>query len=131
MPINDSRHLLPMNSMVFKSSPNLRNELPSNPTLVNIRDAADTSVTALPMPATALEDQVVERKMGWWSRMVARIKGCFKKKEEGGEERTELNIGGPTDFQHTWTAGIGPLRTTGVGEEGEWEDVDEGKGVRK
>ncbi|KAH4503331.1 hypothetical protein HBH88_057850 [Parastagonospora nodorum] len=115
MPINDSRHLLPMNSMVFKSSPNLRNELPSNPTLVNIRDAADTSVTALPMPATALEDQVVERKMGWWSRMVARIKGCFKKKEEGGEERTELNIGGPTDFQHTWTAGIGPLRTTGVG----------------
>ncbi|KAH4730207.1 hypothetical protein HBH66_047370 [Parastagonospora nodorum] len=81
-----------MNSMVFKSSPNLRNELPSNPTLVNIRDAADTSVTALPMPATALEDQVVERKMGWWSRMVARIKGCFKKKEEGGEERTELNI---------------------------------------
>ncbi|KAH4876849.1 hypothetical protein HBH58_098610, partial [Parastagonospora nodorum] len=114
MPINDSRHLLPMNSMVFKSSPNLRNELPSNPTLVNIRDAADTSVTALPMPATALEDQVVERKMGWWSRMVARIKGCFKKKEEGGEERTELNIGGPTDFQHTWTAGIGPLRTTGV-----------------
>ncbi|KAH4386277.1 hypothetical protein HBH94_038040 [Parastagonospora nodorum] len=60
-----------MNSMVFKSSPNLRNELPSNPTLVNIRDAADTSVTALPMPATALEDQVVERKMGWWSRMPA------------------------------------------------------------
>jgi len=123
MPPNDSRHLLPMNSMVFKSSPNLRHQLPANPTLVNIHDAANTSVTALPMPPTA-DDQVVEveRKKGFWSRLVEKIKGCFRKEESRG-----LDIGGPTGFQHTWTAGIGPLRTAG---EEEWEDVDDGKAVR-
>lgn len=117
-----------MNSMVFKSSSNLRHEIPANPTLANIRDAADTSVTALPMPPTSEEPQAVERKMVWWSRMLAKIKDCFRNQNEREEEGRELDIGGPTDFQHTWTAGIGPLRTAG---EGEWEDADDGKTSRK
>ncbi|KAH7084950.1 hypothetical protein BKA63DRAFT_597695 [Paraphoma chrysanthemicola] len=75
---NDSRHFLPMSSLIFTSSPNLRNTntLPMNPTLVNLNDAADMSVTALPEPRNAKTDETREEK-----------KNCMK---------TEKNMGGKT-----------------------------------
>ena len=68
-----------------------------------------------------------------WARALAKIKqmlgGGGSQKEESRKER-ELQIGGPTDFQHHVTGGAGPLRSpVAVGkrwsgdEEEEWEDV--------
>ncbi|KAH7094601.1 hypothetical protein FB567DRAFT_7303 [Paraphoma chrysanthemicola] len=82
---NDSRHLLPMSSLIFTSSPNLRNTttLPTNPTLVNLNDAADMSVTALPDPLNAKAGRSdekhgvkTEKKMGGNTKAKA---GIFKK----------------------------------------------------
>jgi hypothetical protein len=102
---NTSRNFLPLNSMLFTSTPNLRS-LPSNPTLVNLRDAADTSVTALPTgkkPSPSI-----------WQRVLVKIKEVFGK-EDGGRE---LQIGEPTDFKHHGTGGAQPLRTIGRRREG-------------
>jgi hypothetical protein len=99
---NASRHHLPLNSMLFKSTPNLRDPapLPTNPTLVNLHDAADTGVTALPMQPVG---QPKERKPTVWKRAVAKAKKLFGRKKK-------LQIGGPTNFQHHSTGGMQPLR---------------------
>ncbi|KAF1921960.1 hypothetical protein BDU57DRAFT_68056 [Ampelomyces quisqualis] len=130
MPYNESRHHFPMSSMLFDSSPNLRVPLPTNTTLVNVREAADTSITALPAPRP-IEDERIKHKPSLWHRLVAKIKGVFGRKEEkartqqNGVERRGLVIGGPTDFQHLRTGGPRPLMGGGLGEveEDEWEDM--------
>ena len=130
---NDSRHHLPVNSMLFESSVNLRSLLPANPTLVNIREAADTTITALPAPATTVAQNPTERKPSIWRQLVAKIKKALggSKKEVATTEEKELDIGRPTDFQHHVTGGAEPLRTPmaagrkWVAEEHEWEDVED------
>src|SRR4051812_47484459 len=105
MSFNDSRHHFPLNSMLFTSTAELRAPLPANATLVNINEAADRDVTALPAPP------VVERKPPVWARLLARIKqilGCDRKKRA-----QEMEIGGPADFQHHVTGGAEGLRNAG------------------
>jgi hypothetical protein len=123
MRANDSHHLLPMNSMLFTSYANLRSPLHvGNPTLVDMREAADMNVTALPAPSPTKE-----RKPSAWRRMLAKIKGVFggkndeevKVKEDLGKVE-ELVIGGPTDFEHRETWGVKGLRD----EEGELGEED-------
>jgi hypothetical protein len=121
MSANDSRHLLPVSSVIFKSSPDLRSPLPTISTLVDLREAQDTSITALPMNISTTS----KPKAGIWSRIVSKIKDIFtgKKGEEEGEEGDrEMEIGSPMDFEHERTGGTEPLRTR-VSEESEWEDV--------
>jgi hypothetical protein len=128
---NDSSHLLPVSSMLFNSSPNLRTPLPTNSTLVDIREAADTSVTALPTAPTP-----TQHKPSVWRRMLAKIKAAFESKDKVDEEKKdqseakELQISGPTDFHHRLTGGAQPLRfgeIARVEEESEWEDVEDTK----
>jgi hypothetical protein len=117
MRTNNSHHLLPMNSMLFTSYANLRSPLP-----VDMREAADMNVTALPAPSPTKE-----RKPSAWRRMLAKIKGVFggkndeevKVKEDLGEVK-ELVIGGPTNFEHHETWGVKGLRD----EEGELGEED-------
>jgi hypothetical protein len=97
----NSRHHLPLNSMLFESTPDLRTPLlPANPTLVNLRDAADTSITALPAvpPKT-------ECKPSFWARLLAKIKNAL-----GGRKEEEMEIGEPTHFRHHGTGGGRELR---------------------
>jgi hypothetical protein len=116
---NNSRNFLPLNSMLFKSTPDLRSQ-PTNPTLVNLRDAADTSVTALPAPQPPTKSI--------WQRVVDKIKSVLGTHGEGDSEQDggrapkgEMQIGGPTDFKHHTTGGAQPLRTMREGEvEREW-----------
>lgn len=110
-----------MSSMLFDSAPNLHhNTLPTNPTLVNLQDAVDTSITALP----TLPPKTIARKESIWHRFFGKIKGVFGKREKkkgkkdvGGEK--EMEIGGPYGFQHLKTGGALGLR----GGEEEWEDM--------
>jgi len=126
----ESRHHLPLNSMLFESTADLRAPLPANVTLVNLQEAADTSITALPtLPAP----EPAVRKASLWARMIARIKQTLgiKKKAAVTVER-EMDIGSPTGFQHHGTGSGKPLRApvedgrgkVEVVEEEEWEDVD-------
>jgi hypothetical protein len=124
MSTNESRHLLPMSSMIFKSSPDLRSPLPINPTLVDIRKAQDTSITALPMTTSI----TAKEKKSLWSRIVDKVKGLLgsKEKEINDEDDGEMEIGSPTDFKHERTGGIGSLRSPvkqRASGESEWEDV--------
>jgi hypothetical protein len=116
----NSRNFLPLNSMLFKSTPDLRS-LPTDPTLVDLRDAADTSVTALPAPQPPAKST--------WQRVVAKLKEVFgagtgegdAKEHTGRVRRGEMQIGGPTDFKHHVTGGAQPLRTRKEEEEDEVE----------
>jgi hypothetical protein len=129
MSANKSRHLLPMSSIIFKSSPDLRSPLlPTNPTLVDLHEAQDTSITALPMTSSIKP----RTKESIWSRIVSKITGLFggkAKESEVGAER-EMEIGSPTDFKHEWT-GFGDLRLLVKKrvDEDEWEDVEDGRRV--
>ncbi|KAF1940958.1 hypothetical protein EJ02DRAFT_213873 [Clathrospora elynae] len=131
---NDSKHLLPMSSILFKDrpSPSLS---PSprpptdynNPTLANLTEAQDTSITALPQQPAATDVQPPAES--FWSRILAKIKGvlCFWR------EKRQLRAGESTGFRHVGTAKPLPL-TRGVravddeGEEdaagSEWEDLE-------
>jgi hypothetical protein len=101
---NDSNHLLSINSMIFTSTANLNHPLPTtNPTLVDLREAADTNVTALPAPLPSRE-----KKPSVWRRVLAKIKGAFGGKKK--KKKKKMNIGGPTGFQHQGTEGVMGLR---------------------
>ncbi|KAF2833638.1 hypothetical protein CC86DRAFT_268987, partial [Ophiobolus disseminans] len=117
----NSRHHLPLNSMLFESTPNLRQPLPANATLVNIHDAANLDVTALPSPPAP-----AERKLSVWARLLAKMKSALSGKKNKGPE-----IGDPMDFQHCVTGGSGPLREPvsagGMRGSEEWEDVEEAR----
>ncbi|KAH7389564.1 hypothetical protein DE146DRAFT_758870 [Phaeosphaeria sp. MPI-PUGE-AT-0046c] len=150
---NDSRHHFPTNSILFQSSPDLRapsSVMHHNPTLVNVAEAADKQVTALPvLPSTTNNNNIkpFTQKDFVWKRMWDKIKGIMrkgrgkkeKKQVRGGEERgrtkakvSKVKIGGPMDFEHVRTGGPRGLRGhTSVmeeddeeGGESEWEDVE-------
>ncbi|KAH8730207.1 hypothetical protein GQ44DRAFT_756691 [Phaeosphaeriaceae sp. PMI808] len=136
MMFNDSRHLLPVPSMLFQSTVDLRTPLPTNATLVNINEAADTSVTALPIA----DVQVAEKPASVWHRMVTNIKRMLagRKKKLSAmhrgilvrEEKT-IKISEPMNVRHVMTGGtrsadnLAATETTMEAEadENEWEDI--------
>lgn len=127
MPPNKGGHHLPVNSMLFDSQFSLRSPRlgrVKNPTLVNVREAADTSVTALPVPSTSTQ-RMTARKTSVWRRVLGRLKRSLKSSRKKGPV-----IGGPQDFRHHRTGGPKPLMTVsrkevGTGQDGEseWEDM--------
>ncbi|OAK95836.1 hypothetical protein IQ06DRAFT_55751 [Phaeosphaeriaceae sp. SRC1lsM3a] len=145
---NDSRHHFPTNSILFQSTPDLRtpfSSMPHNPTLVNVAEAADMNVTALPvLPTTIITNKSVVKKNSVWKRMWDKIKGLVGK-GKGKKEKAQIahgedeqsntkpkvskeEIGGPMDFQHVKTGGAMALRGHTPVEEGgesDWEDVEE------
>ena len=157
MPTNPSRHLLPVNSMMFTS----RAALPrssslqyQHPTLVNLHEAGDASVTALPPPpppppsrtttttAAAKTDKKEKKKKTMWARVGAKIQMLFRGKKEKKEQKPSMVISGPSGFRHETTWGPSRLRSGGVGgakwdegegvggergDSGEWEDVEQSR----
>jgi len=121
-----------MTSMLFadansSSRPNTSHHL-ANPTLANLKDAQDTSITALPQPVT--EAEIIESD-GFWKRLWARIRNAlgFGEREVEYEEEREMCIGEPFGFVHVGTGGNRPLLGPGGvprvgGGEEEWEDVE-------
>ena len=121
-----------MTSILFadtnpSSRPNTSHHL-ANPTLANLKDAQDTSITALPQPVT--EAEIIESD-GFWKRLWARIRNAlgFGEQEVVYEEEREMCIGEPFGFVHIGTGGNRPLLGPGgvprvEGDEGEWEDVE-------
>lgn len=118
-----------------------------NPTLVNVAEAADLEVTALPSMAdnsavssnhgafTKTTQQDKKKKVGLWKRIWTKIKGKSKKREReegiwhgnegsGGAKVKKIEIGEPTHFRHERTGGALGLRV----EEDEWEDIEETRG---
>ena len=100
----------------------------ANPTLANLKDAQDTSITALPQPV--IEAEIIEEE-GFWKRLWARIRNAlgFGEQEIEYEEEREMCIGEPFGFVHIGTGGTRPLLGLGGvpqsgGEEGDWEDVE-------
>ncbi|CAO2658626.1 Nn.00g063490.m01.CDS01 [Neocucurbitaria sp. VM-36] len=145
---NDSRHLLPINSMLFnshKSALSRRSTTSQNQTLANLQEAQDTTITALPQRVAEQPPTIPKESI--WSR-VSRV--CSKIKAVFFRRKKSLNVGSPTGFQHLETGGPEPLRTippraamvAGAkrnaegtvmeeGSESDWEDVDETRLVRK
>ncbi|KAI4941249.1 hypothetical protein J4E91_010826 [Alternaria rosae] len=80
----------------------------ANPTLANLKDAQDTSITALPQPV--VEAEVMEED-GFWKRLWAKIRNAlgFGEQEVEYEEEREMCIGGVPQSGD---------------EEGDWEDVE-------
>jgi hypothetical protein len=120
---NDSKHLLPMNSVLFNDDSQVSFRTPvlsryHNPTLVNVREAADTSITALPAPPVAVTKQKQKKKpVSAWKKVLSKVKRAvgFEKKKK----KTRLVIGEPTMFRHVKTGGIMGLMDT----DGDWVDV--------
>jgi hypothetical protein len=106
----DSTHLLPLNSIFFSSTPHLHAASAPNPTLVNLQDAASTSITALP---AAPKSPV--RKPSLWRRVRDKLRKvlCGKK---------DVEMRSPQQ-----------VRLAAVEEEGEgeWEDVEDAWGDTK
>jgi hypothetical protein len=88
--------------MLFKKQPSPR-PVSSMPTLANIREAQDTTITALPLPPVVNEQEPPKEPL--WRKFWVKMKGllCFGKKEK------EMCIGAPTDFKHVRTGGPMPL----------------------
>jgi hypothetical protein len=123
-----------MNSLIFNSTPNLHARLPATPTLVNIQEAADTSVTALPTPPLPPKRN---HNPSMFRRALRRIKTLVSRSRanSAGRDGTarELWIGAPTGFEHRETGGPRglrePVQDVYVDREGrvdgdEWVDVD-------
>ncbi|RII13653.1 hypothetical protein CUC08_Gglean004423 [Alternaria sp. MG1] len=134
---NNSRHLLPMTSVLFhnKSSSHFSLSDPANLTLVNLQDAQDTTVTALPQPPTITAIAAKPAKNSLWTRFLVKLKIVvgFKHgkggQEDKKEEEKEMCIGEPTEFKHVRTAGprpmMGSVPVVVEEEESEWEDMRE------
>ncbi|KAH6858732.1 hypothetical protein AA0119_g9928 [Alternaria tenuissima] len=134
---NNSRHLLPMNSVLFhnKSSSHFSLSDPADLTLVNLQDAQDTTVTALPQPPTNTAITAKPAKDSLWTRVLVKLKIvlCFKhgkdEQEDKKEDEKEMCIGEPTGFKHVRTAGPRPMMASVPvvveEEESEWEDMRE------
>jgi hypothetical protein len=116
---NDSKHLLPINSLLFNttSQASLRTPVLSrntNPTLVNIREAADTTVTALPAaPVAAPKKNPDKKKVSAWRKVVGKVLRTV-----GMGKKKGVVIGEPTGFTHVRTGGV-----VSGGDEREWVDV--------
>ncbi|CAI9634551.1 unnamed protein product [Alternaria burnsii] len=139
---NNSRHLLPMNSVLFdnKSSSHFSLSDPANLTLVNLQDAQDTTVTALPQPPTNTAITAKPAEDSLWRRLLVKSKIvlCFKhgkdEQEDKKEEVKEMCIGEPTGFKHVRTARprpmMGSIPVVVEEEESEWEDMRESEAGR-
>ncbi|KAF2035555.1 hypothetical protein EK21DRAFT_107076 [Setomelanomma holmii] len=118
---NDSHHLLPMNSIIFSSTPNLRKRLPTSPTLVDLSEAADTTVTALPPASipvakqTRLKRRSKMKRLRKVARKIARV--VFGKPVDpkypvhNNTNEGRVKIGVPTNVQHVETGGPRKLST--------------------
>jgi hypothetical protein len=127
---NDSKHLLPMNSVLFSNNPSSHPATAhhlANPTLANLQDAQDTSVTALPQPPTTTTINAKAKKTGFWKTALAKIKNLLHLEKKRKEEK-KLCIGEPFGFRHIETWGARPLlgATPVVVDEveSEWEDTE-------
>jgi hypothetical protein len=139
---NNSRHLLPMTSVLFhnKSPSHFSLSNPANLTLVNLQDAQDTTVTALPQPRTNTAVTAKPAKDSLWTRFLVKLKIvlCFKhgkdEQEDKKEEEKEMCIGEPTGSKHVRTAGprpmVGSVPVVIEEEESEWEDMRESEAGR-
>ncbi|CAN9208575.1 unnamed protein product [Alternaria alternata] len=139
---NNSRHLLPMTSVLFhnKSSSHFSLSNPANLTLVNLQEAQDTTVTALPQPPTITAINAKPAKDSLWTRFLVKFRNvlCFKhgkdEQEDKGEEEKEMCIGEPTGFKHVRTAGprsmMGSVPVVIEEEESKWEDMRESEAGR-
>jgi hypothetical protein len=102
---NDSKHLLPMNSVLFSNNPSSRPATAhhlANPTLANLQDAQDTSVTALPQTPTTTTINAKAKKIGFWKTALAKIKNLLRLEKKRKEEK-KLCIGEPFGFRHIET----------------------------
>jgi hypothetical protein len=122
---NDPRHLLPVNSMLFRDQPAPRPLATDyNPTLANLHEAQDTTVTALPQPRVAAQPSsdgdTQSPRPTFCSSLLAAIKKMwpFRKIEK------EMVIGEPTDFRHLETGGPRPLMGSRGEVEDDWEDLE-------
>ncbi|CAN9267583.1 unnamed protein product [Alternaria alternata] len=139
---NNSRHFLLMTSVLFhdKSSSHFSHSDPTNLTLVNLQDAQDTTVTALPQPPTITAIATKPAKDSFWTRFLVKLRFvlCFKhgkgEQEDKKEEEKEMCIGEPTGFKHVRTVGprpmMGSVPVVVEEEESEWEDMRESEAGR-
>jgi hypothetical protein len=100
----DSTHLLPLNSIFFSSTTHLHATSALDPTLVNLQDAASTSITALPAAR-----KPPAHKPSLWRRVQDKMRKWMNGKKEVEMEAPQ------------------PSRLAAVEEEGdgEWEDVED------
>ena len=142
MPSSESRHLLPINTMLFASdltdSPERKSAYLVNPTLADLQEAQDETITALPRHPFADETgNYVVIKKSFWRKLAARSRKwlCLRgqKEEEerrgmGETEKGKIVIGEPTEFRHVGTAApMTRRRSQGVqlvDGDSEWEDVE-------
>lgn len=106
--------------MVFNSHANLHSTLitsHANPTLANLRDAQDQTITALPLPPSHSRSNTAEKpkKKSIWRRALNKVKKMLQR----GRKEHEMVIGEPTDFRHVASGGV-TVRERDSG----WEDVD-------
>ncbi|CAN9279666.1 unnamed protein product [Alternaria alternata] len=131
-----------MTSVLFHNKPssNFSHSNPANLTLVNLQDAKDTTVTALPQPPTITAIAAKPAKDSLWTRFLVRLKIVLRFKhgkdeqEDKREEEKEMCIGEPTGFKHVRTAGprsmMGSVPVVVEEEESEWEDMRESEAGR-
>ncbi|EDU46705.1 hypothetical protein PtrSN002B_002763 [Pyrenophora tritici-repentis] len=148
MRTSDSRHLLPINTMLFSGeltpSPKRKSVYLANQTLANLQDAQDETITALPQHPGShpgfdeIEEEQVLVKESFWGKLAAKSRRwmCFgtqqKKKEmmksPGEMEKVKLVIGEPTEFRHVGTAApVARRRSQGVqlvDGDSDWEDLE-------
>jgi hypothetical protein len=99
--------------MLFKKNPSPRAR-PSHPTLANLREAEDTTITALPQPPTENDNKPPKEPL--WRTLLAKLKEMwpFGKKE--------MVIGEPTDFRHVATGALLPSAGEDREVDSDWED---------
>lgn len=120
---NDSRHLLPMSSTIFRrqtSVQQMRQITNPDPSVVNLQEARDETVTALPFHMKLIPTQPVKESK--WERFVRKMKSVFRLKKK-------VKISAPTNFRHLETGSSNPLLTPvtpGVKKDAEGTAVEEG-----
>lgn len=95
-----SRHLLPLSSVIFRDqqsrspTPRLWSRRGQTPTLVNLQDAMDLSVTALPalpsatVTVTTTATKEEPEKNSIWKRVCATVNRWLRLVRESAERRT-------------------------------------------
>jgi hypothetical protein len=120
-----------MNSMLFREQPSPRPLATDyNPTLANLKEAQDTTITALPQPpkmeSKSSNADISSPKSSFCSSLLTAIKKLWPFGK--AEKVKELSIGEPTEFRHLQTAGPRPLmggvQVTEQEVDGEWEDME-------
>ncbi|KAE8825687.1 hypothetical protein PTNB73_08684 [Pyrenophora teres f. teres] len=128
-------------------SPKRKSVYLANQTLVNLQEAEDETITALPQhPGSRsgshpycdeIKEEAVPVKKSFWGKLAARTRRwmCFgsqKKEEEkrstGEMEKVKIVIGEPTEFRHVGTAAPVARRRSQrvqlVDGDSDWEDLE-------